>query len=338
MTGRAAHVLLAWVPEVAVEAVHTGVIEPESRLEFRQLARSARKKPLQLAPLASPAEMGDPDPSVADLVSGLTGRPMFEECYAGFGARVAKIPLAGLVTPQWSADMDFVGELRGRLPSASDERALFEYCFAEDELGEASVIHGGQAWIGVVNVPRGQPPRIGKLVAQHSLDRRSVTFSISLDARPHLVHVVGLQTVIQQGLSQSLSQRILVLDGVHRLLALLADGREHAYALVLDELPASQIAAYMGGGGPGVLLDAATSAPRPPRLDDYLDPAVFDRVRIPALDSTFGVVVTPQMQKRPDGVSVEGATEATLPVAGTQTETLPRTDAVAGAGGPAGAT
>jgi hypothetical protein len=319
MQRRRAHALLTWVPELALDALHRGgVIEPFDVAEFKGLARAARQKPLSLAALASDADVLEPGETVAGRVELLTRTPVFVDCYAGYGARIVKVPLSGLVAPQWHADMDYIDELKAALPPRDDEAALFDYSFGEDKLGAVALLNAGAQQVGVVNVPRGQPPRVGRMSAEVAADRHRVTFSVDVEARPHLVHVMAAQVAMQQGPVQLLSSRLIVLDGVHRLLAMLSSGYTHAYAVMLTELAPQQLATYMGGGGPHLVLDAALGAQRPPRLDDYLDEAVFDVVSLQSLEVSLSLVVSPQFQQRP----VDFETESNVPVTGVKTETL----------------
>lgn len=320
MNGRHAHALLPWVPELALDALHRGgVIEPLDALRFKVLARAARSKSLPLVPLASVVDVLEPDQGVAGRVEQLIERPVFLDCYAGYGARVVKAPLSGLVAPQWCVDMDYVNELKATLPPANNDSLLFDYSFAEDVLGGVALLNAGVQQVGVVNVARGQPPRVGRLRADFADDRKRITFSVDVEARPHYVHLMAAQVAIQQGPVQFSSTRLIVLDGVHRLVALLSAGYANAYALMLTELAPQQLANYMGGGGPHLLLDAALGAPRPPRLDDYLDGDVVDQVMLQPLDGSFGLVMSPQFQQRSSEIDIDRA----LPVTGAKVATLP---------------
>lgn len=324
-SGRTAHALLPWMPEGSLDAAHSGLLEPTDRVQFKELARRGRAKlpTMPISALSSVADLTTPEPSLGARDQELEARSLFRDCYAGYTARVVRIPVAGLVTPQCYTDMDYVDELKTALPSSDDEDGLFDFCFSEDELGTASVVNAGQGQLALVNIPRGQQPRIGKLRVERSSDRHNLTCSLTIEARAHYVQIVAVQVAVPLAGGATITQRLVIVDGVHRLLALLAGGRTHAYAVFMEQFPLQQVGAALGAFS----LADAIGQPRPPQLADYLDRAVFEPVVVPALDCSFGVLVVPQVQMRPQEIDSDTTPSPKLSLKGSKLATLPQADA-----------
>lgn len=183
--------------------------------------------------------------------------------------------------------------------------------------------------IGLVTVARGQQPNVRPLRVQSS-DGRRVTFAIDVELRGGFVHVAQLPIQMQistpQGPMTLQTTRLLVLDGVHRLLALLEAGRKTAYAILLDDLQPQHLAMYFGQPlAPWIILDAV-GAVRPPVLDDYLDAAVYDVLTTQSLDLTQRLVVQRDLVQLPhDKADSQRPEERQFGVSGLLQRTLPGT-------------
>jgi hypothetical protein len=111
-----------------------------------------------------------------------------------------------------------------------------------------------------------------------------VTFEFDALPRPNWV---WLNVIPQTG-------QILILNGVHHLLALLRAGRDRAYCL-LRESPVDQLFNY--GQEPGIFKPQHLTGSRPPLLRDYSDDSIADEVKLRAVDQfmRFGVQSPPEI-------------------------------------------
>ncbi len=273
--------LLGWVPEGLVRPIFhvTTVTSPLDVEAFVAEAR-ARRQARTLIPdvppvLENPTQL---PAALSSRVDHLRASDQFKMVYEPWGALLAVVPLAELVTPQWWVDAEYVESLAASAPEEDDLEGMFDFSFSMGRLARPMNLGmNGAAFASA----RGDSGSLGPLrVARYSPER--VTFEFDVTPRPNWVWIAASQDM----------NRLFILNGVHHLLALMKAGRQHAYCLVrpaasLDELTAN------GWNPQSVDLfkpDELKSA-RPPLLRDYLDDQLATDVAIHLRQSYLRVVV-----------------------------------------------
>ena len=165
--------------------------------------------------------------------------------------------LAELVTPQWWIDTEYVEVLADAAPAEDDLNGMFSFSFASGSL--AMPMHlgiNGAAFAGAKSDIGGPSPL---RVARYSPEK--VTFEFDVTPRPNWVWLAA---------SQDMS-RLLILNGVHHLLALLKAGRQHALCLLRPAQSLDDQTIGFSFQDPSLFKPSELTAGRPPLLRDYLD-------------------------------------------------------------------
>jgi hypothetical protein len=181
-----------------------------------------------------------------------------EPVYEPFGARFAVVPLADLVTPQWWVDTEYVESLAAGAPAEDDLDAMFDFSFSMGRLSRPMNLGLNGAAFASARGDIGVPGPLR--VARYSPEK--VTFEFDITPRPNWVWI---------GASPDMG-RLLILNGVHHLLALTKAGRQHAFCLVR---PANSLGDLMATtwNPPdlGIFKQNELASARPPLLRDYLN-------------------------------------------------------------------
>jgi len=292
--GRGGKALLHWMngPDVRAYFYGAQVVTPRDEGEFVALWKRAQQTTPPAPVHDGPAVLGPLPRSVAQRGDELKASRVFRETYelAGAGGLV-EVRLDGqLVTPQVWVDEQYVDELVSSLPREGDDSGLFEFCFPIGQVG-SPVLAGN---IGTFASDR---RGIGGLtpvrVARSDGDRTTLEFDVV--ARPNWISL----TVVDH---PGLGSKILIRNGVHRLLALHRGGRTRAFAMIQ----------HGGIGEVGLEFNDAAIfkpnrlfAPRAPLLTDYLDQvtgtpiSVFDSHQILRFAIASEIVFVPSQAQGP---------------------------------------
>lgn len=252
--------LLGWVQESNVRPLFhaTSVTSPlgvEVFVEVCRAARSVRPQPTGVPP---PPAIEPLPASLQAQEAALRATEQFRTAYEPFGAVLARVPLAELVTPQWWVDTDYVETLADAAPAEDDVDGMFAFSFAVGSLPMPMHLGLNAAAFASAKGDIGGPSPLR--VARYSPEK--VTFEFDVTPRPNWVWLAASQDM----------NRLLILNGVHHLLALLKAGRQHALCLLR---PAREVGELQAMGwnfqDPALFKPSELIAERPPLLRDYLD-------------------------------------------------------------------
>lgn len=174
------------------------------------------------------------------------------------------VPIDSLLTPQMNVDMDYVAELAATLPDAVDDAADFAFAFPSGQIAEPFV-RGNTA------VFTSHAPDIA-ISPVPVLRRTAEGFDIVFEAksRPNFIMVVRV------------AGRLVLHNGVHKVLALKARGRTRTFAVAHELQHQNQLG--LGQGNLSMFSEANYSqAVRPPLVVDFNSAAavpVFMRATI----------------------------------------------------------
>jgi hypothetical protein len=253
--------LLGWInePEIRPLFQTSSVTSPSTIEAFIAESRTRRqaRSQIQLVPPPPPTVGGLPA-SLQPRADALRSNEQFRTAYEPFGAMFAMVPLAELVTPQWWVDRDYVDELAASAPGEEDFDAIFDFSFAVGQLSRPMYLGLNGAAFASARSDIGAPGPLR--IARFSPEK--VTFEFDITPRPNWVWLAA---------SQDMS-RLLVINGVHHLLALLKAGHQNALCLLR---PANTLGDLIANGwnpqDPGLFKPNELTSPRPPLLRDYLD-------------------------------------------------------------------
>jgi len=194
----------------------------------------------------------------------------------------AIVNLGSLMTPQSLADMDYVRDLEGQVPPDGDLAGAVDYAFPVSHIEEPAVIGNTVVFTSVApNVFANPIPSYRSVAGGYEV-------VIRVEPRPNYLYVAHLPM---------LGGRLLLLNGVHHVLALLKKGRAESPALIrtastIDELGLQKTTLFNHLG-----------SFRPALVRDFLDP-----VAIPVLRRQTAVATTVASQI---GQTMFAATAAT---------------------------
>jgi hypothetical protein len=252
--------LLGWVQEPSVWSLFysssvTSPLHAEDFVEACRSARGRRPQPTGVVP-ARPA-IGALPASLEAQATALKATEQFRTAYEPFGAVFASVPLAELITPQWWIDTEYVESLADAAPAEEDLDGMFAFSFATGSLSmpmhlglNGAAFASAKNDIGVLSPLR---------LARYSPEK--VTFEFHVTPRPNWVWVAACTDM----------NRLLVLNGVHHLLALLKAGRQHALCLLRPSPSVADPTIGFNFQDSGIFKASELVAERPPLLRDYLD-------------------------------------------------------------------
>jgi hypothetical protein len=257
---RGGKALLGWIEEPIVRPLyHAGsVTSPKTVEEFIEAARAARgARPNPTGVLSPPPAVEPLSMSLEHRVTALRSTEQFRTSYEPFGAVFVKVPLAELVTPQWWVDMEYVNALAVSVPDEDDPDGLFSFSFAVGSLGMPMLLGLNGAAFASAKGDIGVPGPLH--ISRYSPEK--VTFEFDVTPRPNWVWLVASQDM----------RRLLILNGVHHLLALLRAGHEHAICLLRGAQNLGDQTLGLNFQDPGFLKPGDLTSERPPLLQDYLN-------------------------------------------------------------------
>jgi hypothetical protein len=292
MSDRRCRALLGWVAPIAVDNLYRigNVTSPDTLQGFRQLCLDARgTKPSGSSLTASgspPSELVGPGLALA---LEMLDSPLYKRVYAPMRAvGIRSVPLISLICPQWWIDDEYVDDLAAGLPEQGNDISLFEYCFRRGAI-DSPIIQGPLPnrgyFVSFSSRTRSlDAPGVAPTVATVSEDRIDVTFSV--DARPNHILVAPIEG----------TDRLLILNGVHRLFALLRAGRDRAVCVFLPPVNVSQpVFGIDFANNPEFFNAGELLSPQPPYLRHFLDSGHSHPVTVRALIQTMRVALVPDI-------------------------------------------
>lgn len=272
--------LTPFLQEIEIDAVlHQNPITFRPGDEPAVLLQVARDNLSKLPPLVGVpiSELPDVlDPKASEVAS----REQFQREYAakaavGFGI----VDLSSLLTPQPLADMDYVRDLEQLVPADGDLAGAFDYAFPMGTLAEPAVIGN------TVTFTSPAPNVYANPIPSYRSAPGGYEVVIRVEPRPNYLYVAQIA---------GLGGRLLLVNGVHHVLALLKKGRTASPALIrpangIDEL-----------GLPKTTMFNHIGDWRPPLVRDFLDTVAVPVLRrqtavATTVASQIGQVIFPMM-------------------------------------------
>src|SRR6266851_4647667 len=252
--------LLGWVREPDVRPLFhvSSVTSPPNVDDFVEACRTRRgARPQTTGVLPPPPAVEILPASLEAQAAALRATEQFRTAYEPFGAAFVRVPLAELVTPQWWIDTEYVEALADAAPAEDDLDGMFSFSFASGSLAMPMHLGINGAAFASAKGDLGGPSPLR--VARYS--PKKVTFEFDVTPRPNWVWLAASQDM----------NRLLILNGVHHLLALLKAGREHALCLLRPAQSVGDQTIGFSFQDPALFKPSELTAERPPLLRDYLD-------------------------------------------------------------------
>ena len=259
---RRGRALLGWVQEPDLRPLFqaSSVTSPMNVDDFVAEARVRRqaRTGLTVSP-PGPVTVSELPAQLAARADSLRATEQFRTHYEPFGAQLAVIPLADLVTPQWWVDAEYVDSLAESAPAKDDLDGMFDFSFSMGRLTRPMNIGLNGAAFASARGDIGGPSPLR--VARYSPEK--VTFEFDVTPRPNWVWVVASADM----------NRLFILNGVHHLLALMKAGHLNAYCLIRKANSLGELTVHgWSPQNPDMFKPHELTGPRPPLLRDYLDP------------------------------------------------------------------
>jgi hypothetical protein len=193
--------------------------------------------------------------ALATLAQEVRERDLYKKEYEAKADYVfASLEIDSLLAPQMNIDLEYVQELADRLPTDPNDADDFAFSFPTGEIAEP-IVKGNTV------VFTSHAPNIA-VSAVPVLRRTSQGFAVMFEAksRPNYVMVARV------------NGRLILHNGVHKVLALRARGRMRTFAVMHDLQQQSQLG--LGQGGLSMFAEANyTQSGRPPLVKDFVGPA-----------------------------------------------------------------
>lgn len=190
-------------------------------------------------------------PEFQDHIHRVKERPLFQKLFADHEVQFQLFDIASLIPVQPHVIFDYAEGRVGTTPRVSD---VFELCLPPTP--QALDIKGGVTTSGTREIACTLlTSDLNVLVSEAKLDTENGL---------RIIFTVGKTAVFCQ--VQAVGGQYFVRDGTHRAVGLLAAGVTHIPAIV-EEVPAYKVSDYLP---PGALF-----GPRPPRIQDFLDPHLY---------------------------------------------------------------
>jgi len=223
----------------------------------------------------------DPIPAaLSALVDEIRSRNVYKKEYeAKADYEFRTVPIDSLLTPQTEADLDYVDELAGSLTDSPDDNKDFAFAFPTAQIAEPITV--GNTLTFTSNAPN-------IAVTPVPIVRRTQDgFDVVMEARARPNYVMVARV----------AGRMVLHNGVHKVLALKKRSRARVFALVYDVQNVAQL--QLPGAQSSTFLDANyIQAARPPLVIDLLGPTAtptFMRatIFIYQLSVQFGQAIAP---------------------------------------------
>jgi hypothetical protein len=210
------------------------------------------------AGLAASAQ-GTPTPVPAELhhlVQEVRGRATYQRHYESQADyEFCSVPIEALRSPQWSADLDYVDELKARLGGAPSLEDAFRFAFSEGQINPPLV---------TANQVQLTSPRLDLFVDPTPVVQGTgdggFTITVSAGSRPNYIQVA------------SLDGRLLLVNGVHKVCALYALGQRTCFCVLRAASRLEEIG--LNRQATSLFRDEVFSSARPALVTDFLNQAI----------------------------------------------------------------
>jgi hypothetical protein len=193
--------------------------------------------------------------SLVHLADEVRQRAVYKKEYEAKGDyEFVSVPIESLLAPQINVDLDYVDDLSKRLPPEPSDEVDFAFAFPTGEIAEP-IVKGNTV------VFTSYAPNIA-VTPIPILRRTPEGFEVIIEAksRPNFVLIARV------------AGRLVLHNGVHKILALKARGRTHAFGVAYDVPQAANLGLLQGGlsmfSDPNFV-----QATRPPLVIDFNGPA-----------------------------------------------------------------
>jgi hypothetical protein len=260
--------LIGHIPESQFLQIDN-LIETRSQEQLHALWEAAVARRAQLANPSPSSPCVTPLPgALAPYEQEIRQRLTYKRYYEGY--RFCLVPVQELITPQWYVNLDYIDLLKQRTPQPGKLREALD--FACDEGGvilpePCNSNFGGLpslALQGPIHRDLATPFALLQPFEVHRLSpqRFSLDIHAEIELKPNYLHLIKAGT------------RYIIINGVHRSLALLQAGWQSIPCLVRDASPTIRSLAELGfQQNAGLLPDELIlRGIRPAYLSDYLDP------------------------------------------------------------------
>jgi hypothetical protein len=288
MPRRPSAALLGWLNPLETESLYRAlpVEEPPALEEFRKLRTAAEARCATLAGLAATESAAHTitslPPGVQLAADTIEVGDVFQRHYAPHGSKIQSVEVANLLTPQVVVDLEYVQHLVDRLPARRSNAGLLRFCFEDGTLDDPALIGMNGLMLSTQgrNLTPPEPMSWERLAA----GRLKVSFEIR--TRPNFVWLGVLQDTGQ----------VIVLNGVHHVLALLVAERTRVFAAIT-------LTSVQGGfinlADAAILKANRLQAPRPALVRDFLDRGLRDVLEVRALDQYLRLAVQTELGAAP---------------------------------------
>lgn len=252
--GRPHALLLGYLQKAEVDAIFSQApVQLQDDWTVAEAFAAATRARAALAPY----RRREPLPVVTGLntlINEVASRDTFRRHYeAKADFEFVRAPIESLLPPQWQADLGYVAGLGEGLRADVDDEADFRFAFPQGDVpepivaGNTAVFASATPNVAITNVP----------LIRRTGERLEIV--IRAERRPNYVMVAQL------------GDRLILENGVHKVLALRAKGREFVHAVMKRVQRPEELAIALQS----TLFAPQTyfNAQRPPLVDDFFSPA-----------------------------------------------------------------
>jgi hypothetical protein len=234
----------------------------------------------KLRPTPTDLNIGFLDEKSLPIIREIKSRPTFARYYEAVDDyQFALLPIQGLLTPQWFADLDYINELSSRFDEPASLETLLRFTMSEGQVADP-IICGSQV---IFNSLR--PDLLAEPVP--AVERKGPgQFEITVRAgsRPNYVQVAAI------------GSRFLLTNGVHRVCALHLSGHTHVPCLLrkVGRIEESGIAVQTS-----LLRPELLAGPRPAEVADFLNPKVATNLKMRSTEHVLRVAIAVEQIRIP---------------------------------------
>jgi hypothetical protein len=267
-----------FIQKLEIDAVlNQNPIRLVDRRPLDQVVQQARAAMLGLAPYVVQPVLPLPQELERAVEGVRTGEVFNREYAAKFDVSFGMVPLDSLISPQPLADLDYVDELADSLSSEPDLGRDFEFAFPQGTIPEPAVVGNTVTFAThAPNIYVTPAPTYRKVPGGYEVVVRA-------ESKPNYLFVAQL------------GGRLMLVNGVHHVLALIRAGREHAPAVIGQATMLQEL-----GLGQTTLLNQFGAA-RPPLVKDFFSPCAVPVLRRAMGNATQVVVQSGQATFPIDG-------------------------------------
>ena len=259
--------LLAFVQKLEIDAtLNQNPIRLADPRPVEQVVQQSRAALAGLGPYVMQPVLPLPD-ELKIPAEGIRSRDVFHREYdAKFDVAFGMVALDSLISPQPLADLDYIHQLTSSLSSELDLTRDFEFAFPEGTIPEPAVV------ANTVTFATHAPNIYVAPIPTYRLVPGGYEVIVRAESKPNYLFVAEL------------GGRLILVNGVHHVLALIRAGRTHAPAVIRQASMLQEL-----GLGQTTILNHLGDA-RPPLVKDFFGPSAVAVLRR-AMGTTTQIVV-----------------------------------------------